>query len=194
MEFNSGENRADHVLWVAMSTDHARYMHQALDLARQALDWDEFPVGCVVVHQDRVIAHGIRSNTRRSVPSELDHAEIIALRDLETVGNQANRSQMALYVTLEPCLMCFGAFLLSGIGTLVYAYEDAMGGGTRCERSRLPALYRDNPVRIVPDICRLESLALFKAYFSRPHIDYWRDSLLARYTLAQAIEPPGPNH
>jgi len=173
-----------------MSTNHAHHMHQALDLARQALDRDEFPVGCVVVDQDRVIAHGMRTNTRGSVPSELDHAEIIALRRLEAAADQANRGQMALYVTLEPCLMCFGAFLLSGIGTLVYAYEDAMGGGTRCGRSRLPTLYRDSQVRIVPAICRSESLALFKDYFSRPHIDYWRDSHLARYTLAQTIDPP----
>jgi tRNA(adenine34) deaminase len=81
--------------------------------------------------------------------------------------------------------MCFGALLISGIGTIVYAYEDAMGGGTSCDRSQLPELYHHNGVQIIPGVMRSESLALFKAYFSDPDIDYWRDSYLARYTLAQ---------
>ncbi len=170
--------------------DHIGHMRQALDLARQALDRDEFPVGCVVVHKGRVIAHGTRINTRQVVPSELDHAEMIALRRLEALGDPMNRQQISVYVTLEPCLMCFGALLISGIGTLVHAYEDAMGGGTTCDRSMLPTLYRDNPLDIVSGICRAESLALFQRYFRRPHIDYWRDSLLARYTLAQP-DPSG---
>jgi tRNA(adenine34) deaminase len=170
-------------------TDHAYFMRQALDLARQALDRDEFPVACIVVHDGSVIAHGVRTNTRQAVPSELDHAEMVALRRLEALADQGDRRAMAVYVTLEPCLMCFGALLISGIGTLVHAYEDAMGGGTHLDRSRLPALYRDNPVRIVPGICRAESLAQFKAYFNRPHIDYWRGSLLAEYTLAQTTDP-----
>lgn len=167
---------------------HEIYMHQALELAQQALDKDEFPVGCVVVYRDRVIARGERINTLQSVASELDHAEIMALRQLEQGGADGDRSRMTLYATLEPCLMCFSAILLSRIGTLVYAYEDVMGGGTGCDLSQLPELYRNNGIRIVPGICRNESLALFQAYFRRPHIDYWRDSLLARYTLAQQTD------
>ena len=81
--------------------------------------------------------------------------------------------------------MCFAALMLSGIGTIVYAYEDAMGGATACDRTRLPDLYRDNTVRIVPGICRNQSLSLFKAFFSNPQINYWRGSLLADYTLVQ---------
>lgn len=165
--------------------DHVGYMQRALDLARKALDQDEFPVGCVVVHEDAVIAHGARKNTRGDTPSELDHAEMIALRRLESLAATVDRGRITLYSTLEPCLMCYGALLISGIGTLVYAYEDAMGGGAACDRTQLPTLYRDNPMDVVPGVCRAESLALFKAFFSRPHIQYWRDSLLARYTLAQ---------
>lgn len=166
-------------------TDHAVYMQRALDIARNALEKEEFPVGCLVVYEDRIIARGERINTRQAVPSELDHAEMIALAQLEKLSEPLDRSRMTLYATLEPCLMCFGALLISGIGTLVYAYEDAMGGGTNCDRSRMPALYQDNGVKVVPDVLRSESLALFKAYFSNPQIDYWRGSLLARYTLAQ---------
>jgi tRNA(adenine34) deaminase len=40
-----------------------------------------------------------------------------------------DRSTVTMYCTMEPCLMCFSAILLSGIGRIVYAYEDVMGGG-----------------------------------------------------------------
>jgi tRNA(adenine34) deaminase len=84
---------------------------------------------------------------------------------------------------MEPCLMCFAAILLSGIRKIVYAYEDIMGGGTTIDLSQLPPLYQTIDCTIVPHILRDRSLSLFKAYFNRSKNDYWRDSLLARYTL-----------
>ena len=92
---------------------------------------------------------------------------------------------------MEPCLMCFGALLIAGIGEIVYAYEDVMGGGTHCDLSQLPKLYSSNPASIVPGIMRAESLALFKTFFSSPDNAYWKNSQLAAYTLAQL---PGRHH
>jgi tRNA(adenine34) deaminase len=146
---------------------------------------DEFPVGCVMVYSGRVVAGGARRGTRKKIPSELDHAEIIALRELETLAESMDRKRITVYTTMEPCLMCYGALLISGIGNIVYAYEDAMGGATACDRSRLPALYKDSDVKIIDGVCRQESLELFRTYFSRPGMDYWKGSLLAEYTLAQ---------
>ena len=165
--------------------NHARLMHAALDLARSALSRDEFPVGCVLVHKGKVIAGGSRRGTRKEVPSELDHAEIIALRELENLAEPIDRKRITVYSTMEPCLMCYGALLISGIEKIVYAYEDAMGGATVCDRSLLPALYKNSAVEIIAGVCRQESLALFKTYFSRPGMAYWKGSLLAEYTLAQ---------
>ena len=86
---------------------------------------------------------------------------------------------------MEPCLMCFGAILIHGIGQVVYAYEDAMGGGTGCTLAKMPVLYRDSKISIVSNVLRKESLALFKAFFSDPKNTYWQNSLLADYTLSQ---------
>lgn len=166
--------------------DHEFFMQQALLLARKALLQKEFPVGCVLAYQDRIIARGERSGTNRMIPSELDHAEIMALRRLEEQPAAIPREQVTLYTTLEPCLMCYGAILLSGVGTIVYAYEDAMGGGTGCDTSRLPALYRNNRIHIISSVCRMESLKLFKSFFGEPGNAYWRGSLLSRYTAEQA--------
>jgi tRNA(adenine34) deaminase len=160
-------------------------MQAALDLARSALSRDEFPVGCVMVYKGKVIARGARQGTRKAIPSELDHAEIIALRELETLAEPIDRKRVTVYSTMEPCLMCYGALLISGIENIVFAYEDAMGGATACDRSHLPTLYKHSEVEIIAGVCRQESLTLFKAYFSKPGMDYWKGSLLAEYTLGQ---------
>ncbi|MCJ7806888.1 MAG: nucleoside deaminase, partial [Clostridia bacterium] len=75
--------------------------------------------------------------------------------------------------------------LISGVTDIVYAYEDAMGGGTRCDLSRLPPLYQDMSVSVVPHILRADSLQLFKTYFSNPQTVYLKNSFLATYTLNQ---------
>jgi tRNA(adenine34) deaminase len=81
--------------------------------------------------------------------------------------------------------MCFSALMLHGIGEIVYSYEDAMGGGTACDRSQLSPLYRDSRIRVGCGVRRGESLALFKAFFADPRHSYWRGSRLAEYTLNQ---------
>jgi len=163
--------------------DDPRFMQSALREAEIALRRGEFPVGCALVQEGRVLLTASRSGTLGPVPSEMDHAEMLPLRDLEKRKEAVDRSRLSLYCTLEPCLMCFGAILLSGIGRLVWAYEDVMGGGTRLDRGGLSPLYRDNPIEVVPGVSRAESLRLFRSFFSRPGASYWRDSLLARYTL-----------
>ena len=77
--------------------------------------------------------------------------------------------------------------MLSGISEIVYAYEDVMGGGTRCDFTKLPSLYKNHRISIVPNILRKESLQLFKAFFENPENSYWRGSLLAKYTLSSDI-------
>jgi tRNA(adenine34) deaminase len=60
-----------------------------------------------------------------------------------------------------------------------------MGGAAGRDGSGLAPLYRQRPLAVAAGMLRSESLALFKAFFADPANDYWRDSLLARYTLDQ---------
>jgi tRNA(adenine34) deaminase len=169
--------------------NHALFMEEALAEAKLALDMGEFPVGCVIVRDGNIIASGSRQGTAGDLVSETDHAEILALKQLEQSA-PIDRGRLTLYSTLEPCLMCFGAILISGIRRIVFAYEDAMGGGTRCDLSRLPPLYGSPPVALFPHVLRDKSLFLFKAFFSNPDNTYWKDSLLAAYTLAATFSAP----
>ena len=145
--------------------DYEYFMKEALKQARKALDAGEFPVGCVLVHQDRVVATGARKGTSGKFPNEIEHAEMIALKQLSDMKIVANDTKIVLFTTMEPCLMCLGAMMLSGISEVVYAYEDVMGGGTRCDLSKMTPLY--------------------KLFFNNPENSYWQNSLLAEYTIGQ---------
>ena len=171
--------------------DYHHFMAAALDQAQAALKAGEFPVGCVLVHEYKVIASGRRQGTASGGRNETDHAEIMALKSFYELEDRPDPGKMSAFCTMEPCLMCFGALLIAGIGEIVYAYEDVMGGGTHCDLSPLPAMYRESPVSIIPGIMRAKSLALFKTFFQDSENDYWKNSRLAAYTLAQL---PGKHH
>ncbi len=161
-------------------------MRMALEQAAAVLEQGEFPVGCVIVQENRIISRGGRSGTiplagERAIISEVDHAEIRALRHLESCRYPVLPEKCTLYCTMEPCLMCFGAIILSGIPRVVYAFEDPMGGGTRCDLSSLPLLYKNCRIQIKKGVCRRKSLDLFYDFFNKKDNQYWKDSLLEQY-------------
>ena len=168
-------------------TEDEKFMEQALLQAEAALNSEEFPVGCVVVADGRVLVSGLRQGTagKEKGFSEIDHAEIRALKALENVDVSFNPRDCALYCTMEPCLMCFAAIMLSGIRRIVYAFEDPMGGGTSMDRSGLAPLYRDCDIQIVPGVMRQKSLDFFYKFFNKEANFYWKDSYLEKYIREQ---------
>jgi len=108
-------------------TDHERYMDRALDLAREALDHGEVPVGCVVVWEDgRIVGEG--RNRREEDGDALGHAELAAIRQACRALGGWRLNKAALYVTLEPCPMCAGAIVNARIAAVHYGAKDpAMG-------------------------------------------------------------------
>ena len=160
------------------------FMTQALSLAREALILGEFPVGCVIEFDGGVIATGNRRSTRQS-SNEIDHAEIIALRNALETSIDLDLSKVTVYSTMEPCLMCFSTLIVNGVKKFVYGYEDAMGGGTNLPLRQLAPLYRDLEPEIEGGVMRGECLELFKTFFSTVGSAYLKDSYLAQYTLQQ---------
>ena len=162
-------------------------MEKAIKEAEQALKAREFPVGCVMVYNNEIIANGSRKGTAKQVKNEIDHAEIICLKNLFEIEKkqEIDKNKITVYCTMEPCLMCYGALLINNIRNIVYSYEDAMGGGTGARLESLPPLYSKNPVNIVPGILREKSLRIFQEFFSSPDNSYLDNTLLAKYTLEQ---------
>ena len=165
--------------------DYELYMKEALKEAEKALNKGEFPVGCVLVHNNEIITTGSRKGTVNQINNELDHAEIMALRNLTELEStkKIDRNRTIAFSTLEPCLMCFGALLINQIRTIIYAYEDVMGGGTGINLSSMPPLYSQNKITIKGGVLRKQSLNLMKEFFNSPQNKYLNNTFLAKYTI-----------
>ena len=111
-----------------MKDDH-HWMRRALDLARQAADAGEVPVGAVLVRGGELIGSGYNQVERTGDP--LAHAEILAIREALSGSERWALRDSTLYVTLEPCTMCVGAAILARIPRLVFGAHEPKTGA--CE-------------------------------------------------------------
>ena len=106
--------------------DHAFYMAQALELAKEAFAEGEVPVGCVIVRRGEIVGRG--RNRREGDKTALGHAEIEAIADACKNLGGWRLWECTLYVTLEPCPMCAGAIINARIPRVVFGGEDKKGG------------------------------------------------------------------
>ena len=110
-----------------INSDQA-FMSRALELARQARDQKEVPVGAIVVHEGAVIGEGFNQPITLADPSA--HAEMQAIRNAARRLDNYRLLDATLYVTLEPCAMCAGAMVHARIKRLVYGAADPKTGAT----------------------------------------------------------------
>jgi tRNA(adenine34) deaminase len=101
-------------------------MKRALDLAREAAEAGEVPIGAVVVKDGVVIGEG--RNAPRADHDPTAHAEILAIRAAAKALGDERLSGCELYVTLEPCAMCAGAIVHARLVRVTYAAPDPKGG------------------------------------------------------------------
>ena len=100
-------------------TDDERYMKEAIKQARKAYALGEVPIGCVIVHEGKIIGRGY--NRRNTDKNTLAHAEITAINRASKVIGDWRLEECTLYVTLEPCQMCAGAIVQARIPKVVMA-------------------------------------------------------------------------
>ena len=101
-------------------------MSVALDMARQAAEQGEVPVGAVLVKDGQLIAKAYNQPVQNHDPCA--HAEIQVLRQAGKILNNYRLVDTQLYVTLEPCVMCAGAMIHGRIKKLVYGASDQKTG------------------------------------------------------------------
>lgn len=112
-----------------MANSDEFYMRKALDEAKYAFEKGEIPIGAVVVCQDRIIARS--HNLTETLTDVTAHAEMQAITAAaDTLGGKY-LTNCALYVTVEPCVMCAGAIAWSQLGKLVYGAADEKRGFRR---------------------------------------------------------------
>ena len=102
--------------------DHELYMRQALALAQEAAAAGEVPVGCVIVHDGKIIGRG--RNRREEKQAVFSHAEMEAMAQANAALGSWRLENCSLYVTLEPCPMCAGAIINARIPRVYYGARD----------------------------------------------------------------------
>lgn len=102
-------------------------MRRAIDLAREAAEAGEVPVGAVITRGDEILAE-----TRNAMRGSIDptaHAEIVAIREAALKLGQPRLDGCTIWVTLEPCAMCAAAMALARLDAVRFGAEDPKGGG-----------------------------------------------------------------
>ena len=108
-----------------MTTDE-KYMRAALKQAEKAYNLGETPIGCVIVHKDKIIARGY--NRRNTDKNPLAHAEVAAIKKASKKLGDWRLEECTLYVTLEPCQMCAGAIVQARIPKVVIGTMNSKAG------------------------------------------------------------------
>lgn len=140
------------------------YMNIALQLAQQAADEGEVPVGAVIVKEDTIIGRG--RNRRETIGNALAHAEIEAINEAcQTLGGW-QLVDCTLYVTLEPCPMCAGAIINARIPRVVQGACNIKAGscGSIVDLFSLP--YNHKPA-LVSGVLEEECQQLLKDFFKK---------------------------
>ena len=139
-------------------------MREAINLALQAQEHGEVPVGAVVVLDGEVRGRGFNSPIRLSDPTA--HAEILALREAAREIRNYRLESATLYVTLEPCAMCAGALVAARVRRLVFGSRDLRFGAVRSKFRLADSDLLNHRVEIEEGILAAECLELVKSSFS----------------------------
>ena len=123
---------------MARMTQEERFMREAIRLAKKAAALKEVPIGCVIVHDGKIIGRGY--NRRTIDKNVLAHAEIVAIRKACRVLGDWRLEECTMYVTLEPCPMCAGAIVQARVPKVVIACMNPKAG---CAGSVLDMFHED---------------------------------------------------
>ena len=140
------------------------YMKKALELARQAAERGDVPVGAVVVRNGEIISEGF--NRRVLCGSATAHAEVLAIEEACKKLGSWRLGGCTLYVTLEPCPMCAGAIINSRIDRVVFGAKDAKAGcfGTLINFNSYP--FNHKP-KLTYGVCAEECAELLSEFFQK---------------------------
>ena len=140
------------------------YMQVALELAREAANEGEVPVGCVIVHNGEIVGKG--KNRRENDKNALAHAEIEAINEACKRLGGWRLPKCTLYVTLEPCPMCAGAMINARIEDAVIALPDAKSGalGSVINFNTYPLNHK---VKLKYGVMENEARALMQDFFEK---------------------------
>ena len=144
-------------------TEDEKYMKEAIRQAKKALLLDEVPIGCVIVHQGKIIARGYnRRNTDRNT---ISHAEMNAIRKASRILGDWRLEGCTIYVTLEPCQMCSGAIVQSRIDRVVVGTMNPKAGCAGSVTNLLEMDGFNHKVAVTRGVLEEECSTMLKSFF-----------------------------
>lgn len=139
-------------------------MHHAIVQARKAFDHHEVPVGAVIVNKDgKIIARAYNQIEHKK--SQLAHAELQVLAKINKKMKRWRLNDLTIYVSLQPCMMCMGALILSRIKRIVYAANSPLFG-FNLDNQDWFGIYKDS-LPIIEFQESVESIELLKKFFKK---------------------------
>ena len=147
---------------------HIKYMKAALKQAQKACQLGEVPIGCVIVHEGKIIARGY--NRRNTDKNTLAHAEITAINRASKKIGDWRLEECTLYVTLEPCQMCAGAIVQARIPSVVMGCMNPKAGcaGSILNLLNMPEF--NHQVDVTRGILEEECSQMLKQFFKELRI------------------------
>lgn len=145
--------------------DDEKFMRLAIEEALEAGRLGEVPIGAVITDSsDKVISSG--HNLRETASDPTAHAEVVAIKKASQNINSWRLEGCTLYVTIEPCVMCIGAIVLSRISRLVFGARDPKAGA-------VVSLYKigtddalNHKVEYTEGVCEKDCSRLLKRFFA----------------------------
>ena len=143
--------------------DHPYFMQAALAEARKASRAGDVPVGAVVAVDEEIVGAGY--NQRQALADPTAHAEVLALRRAARQMGTWYLTSAVLYVTLEPCIMCLGAAILSRVQRLVFGCHDPKAGACGSQFDILGSQRLNHTFPVDSGVCEAECSALLSGFF-----------------------------
>jgi len=145
-----------------------KFMFSALQEAENAFEKDEVPIGAIIVYQNKIIGRGF--NQTEMLNDATAHAEMLAITAASNNLGSKFLEECDLYVTVEPCVMCSGAILLSRIKNLYFAtFEPKFGACGSLFNIIESGKYNHKPT-VYSGIYSNESKSLLEKFFQQKRI------------------------
>ncbi len=147
----------------AIDEGDVRWMRRALELARQAADLGEVPVGAVLVRDGVCLGEAYNQPIGTCDPTA--HAEMLALRHGASRAANYRLPGTTLYVTIEPCTMCIGAIIHARVARLVFAAREPRAGAVTSHLQLLDQGHYNHRVSWCEGVLAEESAGLLREFF-----------------------------
>lgn len=143
-------------------------MQEALKEAQIARDNQEIPIGTVIVKNNKIIARA--HNKKRELNDPTAHAEILAIREATKVLDDWHLEDCEIFITTEPCPMCLGAILQTGIKKIVFGCPEPKLGAVESKLNFYDFPHYNKNVEFISGVMEEECKKILKDFFKNKRL------------------------